>query len=75
MQETLVEEYGQEFFDKHWKIWMEIMMRIYTKNSGEFCYKDLHKITCPTFVLHGKKDMIVLPKHAHYLHKHIKNSK
>jgi len=75
MQEVLIEEYGIEFFEESWKTWMTIMKRMYTHNNGEFCAKELHKIKCPTFILHGSKDKIVLEKHAHFLHKNIPHSK
>lgn len=75
MQEALIEEYGEEFFVEHWTTWMVIMKRLYTHFDGEFCEKVLHKIKCPTFILHGAKDLIVLEKHAHFLHKNIPHSK
>jgi pimeloyl-ACP methyl ester carboxylesterase len=75
MQDVLVEEYGQDFFVESWQTWMDILLRLQRNKGGEFCSKALHKITCPTYILHGAKDRIVSPKHAKYLHENIKNSK
>jgi len=75
MKEVLVEEYGNDFFVESWQTWMDILKRMYSHNQGEFCAQALHKITCPTFILHGVKDNFVREKHARFLQKNIANSK
>jgi len=75
MQEVLVEEHGYDFFARNWQTWMDIFIRIHTHYGGEFCVKQLHKINCPTLIMHGAKDLIVGPKHGKLIHEHIKHSK
>ncbi|OXA65112.1 Valacyclovir hydrolase [Folsomia candida] len=75
MMEMLVDEYGDEFFDKHFGGWMKVFSRIYTNHGGEFVSKSLDKIKCSTLILHGSDDGLVSPKHGEYLNKNIKNSR
>ena len=42
---------------------------------GEICSESVHKIQCPTFILHGQKDPMLEACHPHYLHENIKGSK
>ena len=41
---------------------------------GEICEKELHKITCPTLVIHGQKDPLVPDFHPLHLKEKIKGA-
>lgn len=73
--EVLVDEYGQEFFAKHFGGWMKVFRRINTHHGGEFVSKQLSKIKCPTLVLHGEDDGLILPKHGDFLKNSIPNAR
>lgn len=75
MMEILVDEYGEDFFGKHFCGWMDVFSTIFTKYGGDFISKDLSKIKCPTMILHGSKDGLILPSQGEYLEKNIKNSR
>ena len=47
---------------------------IYRYRAGDACLEELHKITCPTLIVHGEKDFICDMKHAKYIHRQIQNS-
>jgi len=68
--------YGEEYFRKLWLGWLEGYKRFNTDYpDGSMCKEDLKDIRCPTLILQGTKDTIVIEKHAEYLKKHIANSK
>jgi 3-oxoadipate enol-lactonase len=45
-----------------------------TKERGDY-RAELNKITAPTLILHGEKDLLILPHMAYEIHKNIKGSK
>jgi pimeloyl-ACP methyl ester carboxylesterase len=73
--EILVKEYGEVFFQKHFGDWMHQFYRINAIHGGEFISKQLDKIKCPTLILHGKDDGLVLPRHGEFLKNNIENSR
>lgn len=75
MRDILIEEYGEEFFKSHFKMWMELFERIYTVRKGELCSKRLHKITSPTLILQGTHDGMIKMKQAEFLRDSIKDSR
>ncbi|KAJ8673344.1 hypothetical protein QAD02_004606 [Eretmocerus hayati] len=75
MRAPLIALYGEEYFQKTWSNWIDGMKDIFDHNGGDVCKADLPKIQCPTLIVHGEKDAMVLPEHPDYLNKNIKNSR
>lgn len=44
------------------------------EGGGDVCLEALHRVTCPTLVLHGTKDAICHVDHARYISKHISDA-
>ena len=44
------------------------------QNSGDLCLRALHKVRCPTLVIHGMKDIVPSLSHVRYLVKQIATS-
>lgn len=74
MRQPMVDMYGEEGFQKLWDDWCDAVKEI-SKKGGNICKELLPAIKCPTLVLHGKKDPMIVPEHPDYLIKHIPNSK
>jgi len=75
MKKTLIEEFGNELFVKHFGDWMKVFARVYSHHNGQLCSHLLGKIVCPTLILHGTEDGLVYPKHGRLLHENIKGSR
>ncbi len=75
MKDTLIEEYGEPFFNYHFPMWMHLFERINIVRNGELCSKSLDKVKAPTLVLHGKKDDLISPRHAVFLRDNIPNAR
>jgi len=52
----------------------DAMRDILYERSGDVCLSELHRITCPTLVVHGMKDVICHEHHARYIARQIQNS-
>ena len=50
-------------------------INVYEKANGDACLSVLHKVTCPTLVVHGLQDVICETKHAKYIAKQISDSR
>ncbi|XP_008211373.1 valacyclovir hydrolase [Nasonia vitripennis] len=75
MRAPLVAIYGEKYFQDVWSAWIDGMKRIYDNNGGDICKKDLVKIKCPTLIVHGAKDAMVLGEHPDHLKANIANSR
>ncbi|XP_067652088.1 valacyclovir hydrolase-like [Haliotis asinina] len=75
MKEPFIQMYGEKYFRAQWSNWVKAYSRYYTDSKGDICKAELKNITCPTFILHGMKDPMVVGEHPVYLNKHIKNSR
>ncbi|XP_046549490.1 valacyclovir hydrolase-like isoform X2 [Haliotis rubra] len=75
MKEPFIQVYGEKYFRVQWSNWVKAYSRYYTHNKGDICKAELKKITCPTFIIHGMKDPMVVAEHPVYLNKHIQNSR
>lgn len=75
MRAPMVELYGEEYFRDTWGSWIDGMKIIFEKNNGDLCKENLAKIKCPTLIVHGEKDAMVLKEHPHFLKANIKNSR
>ncbi|KAF7994504.1 hypothetical protein HCN44_003976 [Aphidius gifuensis] len=75
MKAPMIAMYGEDYFRKTWSLWVDAMINIYKKNNGDICRNLINKITCPTLIVHGNKDVMVDPEHPVYLHNCISNSK
>ena len=53
----------------------DAMKKILDDYNGDVCLSELHKITCPTLILHGALDVICHDYHARYIAKQITNSR
>ena len=42
---------------------------------GDICDSEIHRISCPTLIINGKKDALVPMEHPLHLHKKIKDAK
>merc|ERR1712130_912832 len=50
----------------------EPMEAVYgVEEGGNICSHEVHKISCPTLVIHGQKDAMVAEEHVHFLHEAI----
>lgn len=75
MRRSNIEIYGEDYFKKTWTGWIDAMQRLYEKQNGNLCKQVLSKIKCPTLIIHGGKDPLVLPEHPQYLKQNIVSSK
>uniref|UniRef100_A0A1L8DBN7 AB hydrolase-1 domain-containing protein n=1 Tax=Nyssomyia neivai TaxID=330878 RepID=A0A1L8DBN7_9DIPT len=71
MRKPMEEVYGKEEFPRLWSEWIDAMLEIYEKNNGNICKELLEKIKCPTLILHGEKDPMIMAEHIPYLMKNI----
>lgn len=71
----MIQVYGEDYFRKTWSDWIDGMLRLYEKQNGNICKQALSKIKCPTLIIHGAKDAMVLPEHPTYLKQNIADSK
>lgn len=71
----MIQVYGEDYFRKTWSDWIDAMLRLYEKQNGDLCKQALSKIKCPTLIIHGNKDAMVLPEHPSYLKQNIANSR
>jgi len=70
MRAPMEEVYGVEGFPVLWSAWVKAY-RDYFERGGDICSEDVHKIGCPTLVIHGAKDAMVAPEHVDFLHEFI----
>ncbi|KAG5318036.1 BPHL hydrolase, partial [Pseudoatta argentina] len=75
MRTPMIQIYGKDYFQKMWSDWIDAVLRLYEKQNGDLCKQVLPKIKCPTLIIHGAKDAMVLPEHPTYLKQNIANSK
>jgi len=75
MKEVLIDEYGEQFFREHFKMWMNLFCRIHTARKNELCSKKVHKISAPTLVIHGTEDNLVKLRHGEFLRDNIPNAR
>lgn len=71
MRKQMEEMYGAENFAKLWSDWVDVFIKFYREDNGEICSESLHKIQCPTFILHGSKDPMIAEEHVGHLRKNI----
>ncbi|KAG4067900.1 hypothetical protein HA402_010586 [Bradysia odoriphaga] len=71
MREPMEKMYGAENFARLWSDWVDIFLKLYREDNGEICSRSLHKILCPTFILHGLKDPMIAEEHTDHLRKNI----
>ncbi|XP_015430846.1 PREDICTED: valacyclovir hydrolase [Dufourea novaeangliae] len=75
MRAPMIAIYGEEYFRKTWSDWVEAFSRISKKQNGDLCRDMLPKIQCPTLIVQGSKDPMVVAEHPLYLQKHITGAK
>ncbi|XP_053980550.1 valacyclovir hydrolase-like isoform X2 [Hylaeus volcanicus] len=75
MRAPMIQVYGEEYFRKIWTGWVDGVEKIYEKQNGDICKGCLSKIKCPTLIVQGNKDAMVLPEHPVYLKEHIAGAK
>lgn len=75
MRAPMIQVYGEDYFKKTWSSWIDGVLRLYEKQNGDVCKQVLSKIKCPTLIIHGAKDAMVLPEHPTYLKQNIADSK
>ncbi|XP_055384332.1 valacyclovir hydrolase [Condylostylus longicornis] len=73
MREPMEKIYGVDGFPKLWSDWVDIMTLIYKEKKGNICMEEVEKISCPTLIVHGKKDPMISPEHVPYLKEKITN--
>ena len=65
--ESLTQVYGDvETVQRLWDRFCDGMVKIHDKRHGDVCLQWLHRIKCPTLILHGDKDAMVSPVHPKY---------
>lgn len=75
MKELYSGYYGQQYFQKCWLNLYGTLNTIYSKHEGDMCRSLLCRIQCPTLIIHGNLDPMIMPEHPHYLKEHIRNSR
>lgn len=75
MRAPLIEVYGEEYFRNTWSNWVDAILRICEKQNGDLCKRSLAKIKCPSLIIQGNKDAMVLPEHPAYLKDHINGAR
>ncbi|XP_024889816.1 valacyclovir hydrolase [Temnothorax curvispinosus] len=75
MRTPMIQVYGEDYFKKTWSNWIDGVLRLYEKQNGDLCKQVLSKIRCPTLIIHGARDAMVLPEHPQYLKQNIADSK
>lgn len=75
MKQPLIKIYGKEYLQKMSFDWVESILRICEKQNDDLCKESLKKIKCPSLIVQGNKDPMVLIEHASYLKDHIVGSK
>jgi len=66
MKKPMYEMYGDRF-PTLWTAWCTAYRDIYNNNNGDICCGDLPRITAPTLVIHGNKDVMVAGEHLTHL--------
>ncbi|XP_050303124.1 valacyclovir hydrolase [Anthonomus grandis grandis] len=74
MKEPLIKLYTEQGLQQMWNDWCDVMAELF-KDGGDICKSRLKDIRCPTLILHGDKDPMVLGEHPEFLLKHIKGSR
>lgn len=74
-KEPLIKLYGADGLQKMWSSWCDIMVAMQKRNGGNICMESVSKIKCPTLILHGAKDPVVLGEHPNYLNANIRDSR
>lgn len=67
MRAPLIELYGEEYFRTTWEKWVDAFIRIYEDYNGDICTKEVKRIQCPLFVLHGDQDPLVSKEHPDHI--------
>lgn len=75
MRLPMIQAYGEDYFKKTWSDLIDAIQRLYEKQNGDLCRQALSKIKCPTLIIHGAKDTMILPEHSKYLKQKIANSR
>ncbi|XP_053321962.1 valacyclovir hydrolase isoform X2 [Spea bombifrons] len=75
MRKPMEDLYGEEYFVKTFKAWVDSMSNFASRPGGNICQHLLPFIECPTLIIHGLKDAMVPLFHAHFLHQQIKDSR
>ncbi|PSN30578.1 Valacyclovir hydrolase, partial [Blattella germanica] len=75
MKAPLIKLYGEDGLATMWSSWTDTLIGMYKNRGGNICKDCLPKITCPTLIVHGKKDAMVASEHPEFLHKNIKESR
>ena len=65
--------YGDKFASL-WTAWVQSYRDIYS-HGGDICSDLLSKISAPTLVIHGEKDVMVAEEHVHFLENNIPNAR
>uniref|UniRef100_A0A1B0CAM4 AB hydrolase-1 domain-containing protein n=1 Tax=Lutzomyia longipalpis TaxID=7200 RepID=A0A1B0CAM4_LUTLO len=74
MRKPMEEVYGKEEFPKLWSEWIDAMLLIFKEKDGNICKELLKNVSCPTLILHGEKDPMLLAEHIPFLMKNIKGA-
>lgn len=74
MKAPLIELYTEKGLQSMWNDWCDALKVIHA-NGGDICKGCLDKIKCPTLILHGDKDPMIVPEHLDYLASHIQGAK
>ncbi|KAK7505669.1 hypothetical protein BaRGS_00002940 [Batillaria attramentaria] len=74
MREPFVKLYGMNYFQTQWSNWVNAYGRYFKDRDGDICREEVKKIRCPTLIVHGQKDALVVQEHPDYLHATIPGS-
>ncbi|XP_059611408.1 valacyclovir hydrolase [Phlebotomus argentipes] len=75
MRKPMEEVYGKQEFPKLWSEWIDTLLTIYKEKDGNLCKELLKDIHCPTLILHGEKDPMIVPEHVPFLMDKIKGAR
>lgn len=75
LRERMEQIYGADKFPRLWSELVDSISKLYLEREGDLCKGELSKIKAPTFILHGKKDIVKPWEHIPYLREHIQNTR
>ena len=72
-QKAMTAVYGETYWKQTWRDWCDVMVRLHAK-GGDVKLGRIETISCPTLILHGKKDPLIAECHPRAIHARIKGS-
>lgn len=75
MRDPLIKAYEEDYFRKCWLDWIAMNFEMFHKNGGDVCRQAVKKVTSPTLIIHGMKDIMARLEQAEFLKDNIIGSR